>query len=98
MKYILHSYRNLNMRRHFYGSFALFVPTIAVQVYTVVNKNMIGTRFYFGSLGVFNQSNIIIQTALAVVSTLNVVMLPITFIFKGDVRLRCIEILSRHLI
>ena len=79
--------RNLNMRRHFYGSFALFVPTIAVQVYTVVNKNMIGVLDSIGSLGVFNQSNIIIQTALAVVSTLNVVMLPRTSLLfsKGDV-------------
>ena len=75
------------MRRHFYGSFALFIPTIAVQVYTVVNKNMIGVLDSIGSLGVFNQSNIIIQTALAVVSTLNVVMLPRPSLLfsKGDV-------------
>lgn len=78
--------RNLNIKKHFYGSFALFIPTIAVQVYTVVNKNMIGVMDSINSLGLFNQSNIIIQTALAVVSTLNVVMLPRTSLLfsKGD--------------
>ncbi|PFG84915.1 oligosaccharide flippase family protein [Lactococcus lactis] len=78
--------RNLNIKKHFYGSFALFIPTIAVQIYTVVNKNMIGVMDSINSLGLFNQSNMIIQTALAVVSTLNVVMLPRTSLLfsKGD--------------
>lgn len=57
--------------------FSLFVPTIAIQIYTVLDKTMIG---YFSvdaiENGYYEQTEKVVRMALAVVTSLGTVMIP----------------------
>lgn len=59
------------------GILQLFIPTIAVQVYTVLDKSMIGW-FTDGKLenGYYEQAEKIVKTALTIVTSLGIVMIP----------------------
>lgn len=72
---------------------SLFIPTVAIQVYTVLDKTMIGaiTKDAFQN-GYYEQAEKISKTALTVVTSLGTVMIPrIGYYFaqgrKDDVRL-----------
>lgn len=54
----------------------LFVPQIAVQIYTVLNKTMLGFISTEAEVGIFDNSEKIIKITLAVVTSLGTVMLP----------------------
>ena len=57
--------------------FSLFVPTIAIQIYTVLDKTMIG---YFAidaiENGYYEQTEKVVRMALALVTSLGTVMIP----------------------
>lgn len=54
----------------------LFVPQIAVQIYTVLNKTMLGIISTESEVGIFDNSEKIIKITLAIVTSLGTVMLP----------------------
>lgn len=63
--------------KNFKDIFALFVPTIAIQVYTLLDKTMIGW-FSTGSAenGFYNQTENMVKMCLMVITSLCTVMLP----------------------
>ncbi len=68
---------DINIFRNFKDIFLLFIPTIAVQVYTVVDKTMIGS-FSDSSVenGYYEQVDKIIRMTLALITSLGTVMIP----------------------
>ncbi len=77
-KYIVRiSGKNINPFRRVREIISLFVPTIAIQVYTVMDKTMIGviTRDSFQN-GYYNQAETLSKTTLTIVTALGVVLIP----------------------
>lgn len=70
-------FRELRPFRHMKTSLSLFVPTIAIQVYTVLDKTMIGiiTQNSFEN-GYYEQALRISKMTLSVVAALGTVMIP----------------------
>jgi O-antigen/teichoic acid export membrane protein len=66
----------LNVKRHLFSSIALFIPQIAIQVYGILNKTMLGYLSNVNEVGLFDNSDKIVKMILAVVTSLGVVMLP----------------------
>ena len=69
--------KELKIFRHLKPTIGLFVPQIAVQVYTVLDRTMIGSIIPDKSeVGFYDQSQKIIKVVLAVITSLGTVMLP----------------------
>ena len=69
--------RRLNILRHIKPTIGLFIPQIAIQIYTVLDKVMIGTIIPDKSeVGYYEQSQKIIKILLTVVTSLGTVMIP----------------------
>lgn len=62
--------------QHLKPTFIYFIPQIAVQVYFVLNKTMIGILSTNGEVGIFDYADKIVKIALTIVTSLGVVMLP----------------------
>lgn len=63
--------------RHVKGVLALFIPQIATQVYTVLDKTMIG--IFTGAVvevGYYDQSQKIVRLSLTIITSLGTVLLP----------------------
>ncbi|USS93387.1 flippase [Fructilactobacillus ixorae] len=76
-KYIgLPDWKHFNLFKHFYPTFALFIPEIATQIYLYVNKYMLGIMTNVTQSGYFGQSDKIVKMSLAVVTATGMVMLP----------------------
>lgn len=75
----------------------LFIPTITTQVYTVLDKSMIGWfSDGYAENGYYEQSEKIIKIALVVVTALGAVMIPrISRLYKEGNREKIIEYLYR---
>lgn len=65
-----------DIKKHFLPSIYLFVPQIAIQIYVVLNKTMLGFMSNTNEVGLFDSSEKIIKMVLAVVTSMGVVMLP----------------------
>lgn len=72
--------------RHLKTVWALFVPQIAIEVYTVLDKTMIGLITGLDSeVGYYEQAQKIVKTALVVVTSLGTVMLPrVSSVLKNE--------------
>lgn len=69
--------RQLNIVQHIKPTIGLFIPQIAIQVYTVLDKTMIGAIISDKSeVGYYEQSQKIIKMLLTVITSLGTVMLP----------------------
>ena len=69
--------RELKIIKHLKPTMALFIPQIAIQVYTLLDRTMIGTIIANKSeVGYYEQSQKIIKMLLTVVTSLGTVMLP----------------------
>lgn len=69
--------KKMNIFRHLKQTISLFVPQVAVQVYTILDKTMVGTIVQEkAEVGYYDQSQKIIKIALSVVTSLGTVMLP----------------------
>ena len=69
--------RTLTLFRHLKPTISLLVPQIAIQIYTLLDKTMIGTIIYDKSeVGYYDQSQKIIKIILAIVTSLGTVMMP----------------------
>lgn len=69
--------KELNILRHLKPTITLFIPQIAIQVYTLLDKTMVGTIVEDKSeVGYYEQGQKIIKILLAVITSLGTVMLP----------------------
>ena len=69
--------RELNIFKHLKPTIMLFIPQIAVQVYTLLDKTMIGTIISDKSeVGYYEQAQKIVKTALTIITSLGTVMMP----------------------
>ncbi|MBZ5948421.1 oligosaccharide flippase family protein [Leuconostoc gelidum subsp. gasicomitatum] len=66
----------LSFKRHVKPIVVLFVPQVAIQVFTVVNKTILGIYSTPVSLGLFENSDKIIRILMAVVTASGMVLLP----------------------
>lgn len=67
----------LNLKKHLKPCLALFIPQIAVQIYTVLDKVMLGVLLSDkAQVGYYEQSHKIVLIVLTVVTSLGTVMLP----------------------
>lgn len=62
--------------KHLYPAIVLFIPTIATQIYLVVNRLMLGSMGSAEALGQFDYADKIVKIVLAVVTATGTVMLP----------------------
>lgn len=69
-------YGKINVLRHLRPALIMFVPQIASQVYTVLDKTMLGFFASTVEVGYYDQSQKIIRLLLTVVTSLGTVMLP----------------------
>ena len=67
----------LNILKHLKPTFLLFIPQVAVQVYTVLDRTMIGEIISDKSeVGFYEQAQKIVKILLTVVTSLGTVMVP----------------------
>ncbi len=70
-------FTELKIFRHLKPTIALFIPQIAIQVYTLLDRTMIGTIIADKSeVGYYEQSQKIVKTTLTIITSLGTVMLP----------------------
>ncbi|MBA1435149.1 oligosaccharide flippase family protein [Bombilactobacillus bombi] len=78
----LHTYLNLpnwqqlNIWQHLLPSIALFIPQIALQIYLILNKTMLGLLVSVEAAGFYNYADNTIRMLLAIVTSLSTVMMP----------------------
>ena len=69
--------RELEIFRHFKPTIALFIPQVAVQIYTVLDKTMIGCIVNDKSeVGFYEQAQKIVKLLVTVATSLGTVMVP----------------------
>ena len=69
--------QELNLIKHLKPTLALFIPQIAVQVYTLLDKTMIGTIIDGKSeVGYYDQAQKIIKLLLTIITSMGTVMMP----------------------
>lgn len=66
----------VDIKEHFIPAFQLFIPQIAIQIYAVLDKTMLGSMTTVGEVGLYEQSQKIVKLVLSLVTSLGVVMLP----------------------
>lgn len=70
-------FKSLNIKRHLKPTIALFIPQIAIQVYTVLDRTMIGIIIpNKAEVGFYTQGEKIIKLLLTIVGAMGIVMLP----------------------
>lgn len=74
--------------KHFIPAVQLFIPQIAIQIYVVLDKTMVGMFSTPSEVGFYDNSQKIVKMTLAVVTSMGTVMLPrVTNTFaKGDLK------------
>ncbi|MEG1300330.1 MAG: flippase [Erysipelotrichaceae bacterium] len=69
-------FNELQIKKHLKPTLILFLPQIATQIYTVLDKTMIGQLSTITQVGLYEQSQKIVKIGLSVVTALGTVMLP----------------------
>ncbi|MFL0249125.1 flippase [Clostridium neuense] len=77
-----------DINKHFIPAVQLFIPQIAIQIYVVLDKTMVGMFSTPSEVGFYDNSQKIVKMTLAVVTSMGTVMLPrVTNTFaKGDLK------------
>ena len=71
------NFKELKIFNHFLPTFIMFVPQAAIQVYTVLDRTMIGKIIHDKTeVGYYTQAEKIVKLLLTIVSSLGIVMLP----------------------
>ena len=71
------SLKDINILKHLRPTISLFIPQIAIQIYTILDKTMIGNIIADKSeVGYYEQSQKIIKILLSIEGSLGIVMLP----------------------
>lgn len=69
--------KKINIFKHLKPTISLLIPQIAIQVYTLLDKTMIGVMIIDKSeVGFYDQSQKIIKLILTIITSLGTVMLP----------------------
>lgn len=79
--------KELNLTRHIKPTVMLFIPQIATQIYTILDKTMIGSMINDKSeVGFYEQSQKIVKMVLTIITSLGTVMLPriANYFAKGE--------------
>lgn len=66
----------LNIFQHFYPALSLFIPQIAIQVYLVLNKSMLGIMIGADYSGFYEKADNIVKLVLSLATATGTVMLP----------------------
>lgn len=71
------NFRTLRLKNHLKSSFILFIPQIAISLYTMLDKTMIGllTNNEY-EVGFYEQAQKIVKIALTLITSLGTVMMP----------------------
>ena len=69
-------FKYLNIKKHVKNTISFFVPQIAVQVYTVLDKTMLGSISTVVEVGYYEQAQKVIRILLNIVTSLGTVMMP----------------------
>lgn len=77
-----------DISKHLLPSISLFIPQVAIQVYVVLNKTMLGLLSTPSEVGFFDNADKIVKVVLSLVTAVGTVMLPrVSNTFaKGDIR------------
>lgn len=80
------NFKKLNPWKHISPSIALFIPTVAVQIYQTFNKTLLGIFSGVASSGYYFNADTIIKMLLYLITAIGTVMLPHTAhaYAKGD--------------
>lgn len=70
------SWSKLKPFSHFHASMILFIPQIAVSMYAILNKNLLGSLTGPVNSGYYNYADTLIKTVLSLATSLGTVMLP----------------------
>lgn len=65
-----------DVKLHTIPTIQLFIPQIAIQVYAVLDKTMLGSLCTIESVGLYEQSQKVTNLVLGIITSLGVVMLP----------------------
>ncbi len=69
--------KKFNLKKHLKSTLVLFIPQIAVQVYTILDKTMLGTIIINkAEVGYYTQAEKMIKLMLTIITSLGTVMLP----------------------
>lgn len=68
--------RFAEITEHFSHTLVYFVPQIAIQVYFVLNKTMIGVLSTESEVGIFDYADKLLKVCLAFITSLGTIMLP----------------------
>ena len=69
--------KELNIFRHLKPTISLFIPQIAIQIYTLLDRTMVGAIISDKSeVGYYDQGQKIVKMLLAVITSMGTVMLP----------------------
>lgn len=68
--------RDIDVLSNFKGIMELFIPVIAIQVYTVLDQTMLGILSNTTQVGYYSQGEKIVKLAITVISALSIVLLP----------------------
>ncbi|MFD0898405.1 oligosaccharide flippase family protein [Loigolactobacillus binensis] len=66
----------LHIWRHIGPAFVLFIPTVSMQLYIMVNKTMLKSMVSVGAAGFMDYSDKLINMSMVVVTSLSTVLLP----------------------
>ena len=69
-------WKNLKPLRHLKGTLILFLPTVAMSIYTILDKTMIGIFSTAHENGYYEQALNLSKTVLTLVTSLGAVMIP----------------------
>lgn len=70
-------FKELKIWKHLKPTIALFIPQIATQIYTVLDKTMIGSMVQDKSeVGFYEQSQKIVKVLLSIATSLGTIMMP----------------------
>lgn len=74
-----------NLVKHLKNSIRLFVPQISINVYTMLDKIMLGSLVSTAQVGMYENSQKIIRILITVVTTLSIVTIPkMTNLYKNE--------------
>ena len=65
-----------DIKKHFKNSIIYFIPEIAVQIYFLLDKTLLGLIANSYEVGVYDYSDKILKIALSVVTSLSIIMMP----------------------
>ncbi|MFE8701744.1 flippase [Cytobacillus sp. FJAT-54145] len=66
----------IDIKKHLKPSISLFIPQIAIQIYLVLNKTMLGIFSNTNEVGYFDNADKVVKIVLSIVTAMGVVMLP----------------------